>query len=481
MTYDATWVNQADLNTGTVSAGAPTLDVHIGTKGYTDTLVAATSASIINSGITIAAEWKFDIATGASDPGNGKFRLDDVTPQVSASNIYIDDNTDQSVDMGLLISKLTSGDTIYVQERQDSSRALLFEVSGSPTDNTGWWTIPITNGESSGNDIEDKQKCAFLFQYSGSALPHSDLTGLIAPADDHTQYAHIDARRAFTNPVSGATPTLDEHLTTKLYVDDKTVNEIAYNLPLTGVVDIEVDFIGTLRTEDTGATGDVATDWAVSNQHAFLLVNSITGSGTVTISGASLSESTAVTVPVDSETLTVATTGYYQTDKKWWEVINIDIPAGISAINYDYGVVGYPDLGNRNFRILGYRCDAFASGTNPDFRLIIEKVQDDGSKKMSIVLLEDIGVDADAAGDQIIDHLRTSGDDRSYDPDVSDIWNNNTTITFKQLDFNTFFTSNENDIMAADGHEGYIIRIEGEGGGISNVDYITIHLFYELI
>ena len=659
MTYDATWVNQADLNTGTVSAGTPTLDEHINTKGYTDTLVAATSASIINSGITIAAEWRFDSSTTASDPGSGKFRLDNITPQVSASNIYINDDTEQDVDMGLLISKLALGDAIYIQERKDSSRALLFEVNGSPTDNTGWWTIPITNGVSSINDLENGEKCGFLFQYSGSALPHSGLTGLIAPADDHTQYSHIDGRRAFTNPVSGSTPTLDEHLTTKLYVDtppitgssdyyqmtvsaatpghseglfswddnDHTLRifndipamaiqvgqeviirvrnetgvqiddgtpvrgvgssqglitvtpsqgnslnnlrttgiathnipnntngyitiigqvrdidtsawsggdtlyvsptaageltdirpkspniahaiatvsisdatsgsifafsspartdpmqEIAYTLPLTGVVDTSVDFIGTLRNEALGATGDVATDWAVSNQHVFIYINSITGSGDITITGTSLPEASAVPSAGDVEVLPASATGYLQTDRKWWEVTNIDVETpAISAIDFDYGVVGYPDMGNRNFRIIGYRCDAYATGNSPDFRLIIEKVDDTGGKNMDIVLLEDIGVDSGAIGNQIIDHLRIGADDRSYDPAVTDIWDNDTTFTFKQLDFNDYFADGVNDILGGDHHEGYIIRIEGEGGGITNVDFITIHLFYELI
>ena len=157
------------------------------------------------------------------------------------------------------------------------------------------------------------------------------------------------------------------------------------------------------------------------------------------------------------------------------------IPGGISAINYNYGVVGYPDLGNRDFAILGYRCEAFASGVNPDFRLIIQKVQDDGSKQMSIVILEDIGVDADAAGNQIVDHVRTGGDDRSYDPAVTDIWDNNTQLVFKQLDFNQYFSGGENTFLAENNDEGYIIRIEGEGGGISNVDFIIIHLYFQII
>jgi hypothetical protein len=680
-------------------------------QAYTDTAIQAASASIVQTGVTIASEWRFSSATDATDPGNGKFKLNNATQNLSTA-MYVDDLNRQGVDMGLLISRLNTGDIIYIQERDDSSKALLFEVSASATDNVGWWTIPLQNGQGSGESIINNKNCAFIFQYSGAPVVHSGLTGL--SADDHTQYMPTDASRAFSNPVSGATPTKDAHLTTKLYTDtqsqlasanaltqanlytdtqsqlasanaltqantysesasanalvqankyadalptsaadafqlttglsapnwkegllswddgdhtlrlfndvsamaiqvgqetilpvrnetgatipdgtpvylsgvtisqgkprlliglaksdnsltlinpsvathsianntdgyctqygfvrdidtsgfiagvplyvspvsagqltqtlplspnrqaiiglpmnshatsgalfvnpallsDKT-QVIVYTLPLTGVTDSTVDLTGSLRTEAAGATTTVAADWAVSNQHAFILVNSITGSGTITISGASLSESTAVPVSPDFEEIPgVSATGYYQTSKKWWEVTDIVIPGGISAINFDYGVVGYPDLGNRDFVILGYRCEAFAAGVSPDFRLIIEKIQDDGNKKMSVVIVEDIGVDSGAAGNQIVDHIRTGADERSYDPAVSSIWDNDTQIVFKQLDFNTYFSSNENRFNAEDNDEGYLIRIEGEGGGISNVDFIIIHLYFQII
>ena len=64
---------------------------------------------------------------------------------------------------------------------------------------------------------------------SGSGVTsHGDLTGL--SADDHTQYSKADGTRAFTGAVSGATPTVGAHLTTKDYVDLSI-----YNLGVTAV------------------------------------------------------------------------------------------------------------------------------------------------------------------------------------------------------------------------------------------------------
>ena len=51
----------------------------------------------------------------------------------------------------------------------------------------------------------------------GGVTAHSSLTGL--SADDHTQYTLANGTRAFTSTVSGVTPTLSPHLTTKGYVD----------------------------------------------------------------------------------------------------------------------------------------------------------------------------------------------------------------------------------------------------------------------
>jgi hypothetical protein len=255
---------------------------------------------------------------------------------------------------------------------------------------------------------------------------------------------------------------------------------LTYSLPLAGVVDNEVPLTGTFREVDSGETGDLATDWGVQNQHVYIFVNSLTGSGTVTFTGASLNESNGVVDSTSSESVTVDAAGtYYQTNKKWWELTNIDIPPEISAINYDYGVVGYPDMGNRNFRIIGYRVDAYADKAEADFSIIINKVQDDGDKKMSIVQLEDIGVDD--SGDGIVDNLRTGDADRSYLPNVLNFWEQNSILTLKHLDFSVYFASDENDIHSRDAHEGFFIRIEGQGGGISNVDFITMYLYYELL
>ncbi len=255
--------------------------------------------------------------------------------------------------------------------------------------------------------------------------------------------------------------------------------ELIFTIPLTGVTANIFNFIGEYRTVVTGQVASYATDFEVGNHHLMLLVNTLTGSGTITITGASMSEASAVPTVGDTEVITVDATGRYQSDKKWWEITDITI-AGFTAVDYDIEIIGYPDLGNRNFRIIGYRMEAYAGGINPDLGFDMWKVQDDGAKKMTLVPFESIGVDANNGTNQIVDGLRTLANDRSFNPTVGTLWASGQTLCLKQTDFDSFFVSDEVTFESLTKGEGFVVRLRGEdgagGGGISNVDFVTIWL-----
>ncbi len=315
----------------------------------------------------------------------------------------------------------------------------------------------------------------------------------------------------FTRPISpdrvaiGALVVIADAVSGSIYVEPAVFSDkmqvMVFTSPLSGVTDTQIPLIGVFDTIGTSATGDVATDWSVQDNHVFIKVNSLVTGGDVVITGDSINEETGVVTLADTETITVYPSAsrpatnvseYYQTDKKWWVVTNIDVSSGtIASINYNYGRIGYPDMGNRNHRFMGYRLEAYSDGIAPDMRFIWNKVDGQHSKKvMHIHPIEDIGVDSDSGGDQIIDHIRTGADDRSYDSPVTQLWENATTIVFKQLDLNDYWTDNPipghvhqpNVIDGQGSNSGYFIRIEGEpdGGGISNVQYIVLKLYYEL-
>lgn len=60
--------------------------------------------------------------------------------------------------------------------------------------------------------------------FTEASIDHGSISGL--GDDDHTQYSLVDGTRAFSGPVSGATPTQNAHLATKLYIDQAVSNAV---------------------------------------------------------------------------------------------------------------------------------------------------------------------------------------------------------------------------------------------------------------
>ena len=59
---------------------------------------------------------------------------------------------------------MSSGNKIYVQQFEDATKAQLWSVTSDPTDNTGWWTIPVSlDDEAPGGVLIDGKECLFLF------------------------------------------------------------------------------------------------------------------------------------------------------------------------------------------------------------------------------------------------------------------------------------------------------------------------------
>jgi hypothetical protein len=257
---------------------------------------------------------------------------------------------------------------------------------------------------------------------------------------------------------------------------ESQTQEVTWSLPLTGVVDAEFNFLGEFRTITSGEVGDYATDFPAGNNHLGILVNSYTGDGTLRITGTSISESSAVPDVGDTEDITIDATGRYQSSKKWLEVTNIQaLGLGITAIDYDVELIGYPDQGNTDFRIAGIRMECFAAGVSARVGFNLWKVQDDGDKKCTLVLIESMGV-SETTTEQV-DSKRAGARDFTA---TGSIWLNNTNFTFKQTDYDTYFVAGETSFESSTKDEGYILQMRGEdgsgGGTINQVDFVVLFL-----
>jgi hypothetical protein len=293
----------------------------------------------------------------------------------------------------------------------------------------------------------------------------------------------VEINAAYTLPTAdgsanqGIVTDAAGNLTFSSHVGD----EFAYltnNIPVSGVTSTDLTWLGEARTHASGQTADYATDFACNNQHGVLNVTALVGTATVTFTGVSMSESSGIPTAAITEAITVDATGRYQTDTKWLEVTNIAWVGGTSK-TYDVEVIGYIDAQNRDFSIEGMRVDMTSGGVNSDILIEIIKVQDDGAGKMSLVVMEALGVDA--ATNTYVDEKRTAGNDRSYTTS-SAMWSTGQNFCLKQGDYSSFFSSDENVFEGSTKAEGYIIQLSGTGGGnINNVDMLNLAIILKFI
>jgi len=114
----------------------------------------------ITGGITVALEWKFKTSILETDPGNGNFNYNSATPS-NIDKIFVDQFTKGGGDPRIILEHLGYGDVLLVQQKDDASKYVFFTVSGTTTDNTGWWTIPVIH-ENSGTLPDNNATCVFL-------------------------------------------------------------------------------------------------------------------------------------------------------------------------------------------------------------------------------------------------------------------------------------------------------------------------------
>ena len=115
----------------------------------------------------LGSVWEFDSNTTASDPGSGKFRLNNAT-QSSATAMYVSQTSGNGVDYAGVFGAMRSGDRLYVQDEEDSSRFHILTLTGTGTDNGAWWTFPLTV-EDSGSDLVNAKDDGFIFHWTSGA------------------------------------------------------------------------------------------------------------------------------------------------------------------------------------------------------------------------------------------------------------------------------------------------------------------------
>jgi hypothetical protein len=97
---------------------------------------------------SILGQYKVSTTT-TPPPTSGHVRYNNAT-QTSATSLYIHDETQDGIDIDLLLRRISIGTPLTVQDKDDHTNYQIYEVTGAPIDNGTYFEIPVTINSSGG-------------------------------------------------------------------------------------------------------------------------------------------------------------------------------------------------------------------------------------------------------------------------------------------------------------------------------------------
>jgi len=231
-------------------------------NGNNSITINATSGG--GGGASVSFPWKFKDPTASADPGSGQFRLNNTIPS-GITEIYVNNFTNNGIDASNLLNILDVGDVIYIQQNDDATRAVLFTVSASTVDNTGWFTIPVQYQQ--GSQIPKKDKiCGWIFASTGA----EDNTvsnigagqGVFKQRNGNDfEFYSLSGGGSTTISVVNDTIIIGTAIPPSMntYVTGGTYNDVTDTITLTRNDAVTIDITGVTDTFTTGATYDNGT------------------------------------------------------------------------------------------------------------------------------------------------------------------------------------------------------------------------------
>jgi len=102
--------------------------------------------------------YRFSTNTAMADPGAGQYRIN-TSLFVSATALALDVVTDNGTDVTSVLSSILTGDLLYVQTQASSANWARYQVTAAPTNQGGWFQIPVTPVSSGGTAPNNNAPC----------------------------------------------------------------------------------------------------------------------------------------------------------------------------------------------------------------------------------------------------------------------------------------------------------------------------------
>jgi hypothetical protein len=196
-----------------------------GTLAYLQDLTNLTGITTIGA-VTYVANTNNQTA---SDPGSGKLKWNNLV-QSASTYIYIDNITDDNVDINKLLQRVSIGSILYIQKQSDSEINQAWTVTGI-TNNSGWWTIGVSLLHSLGS-LSNNNKIEVLLQVVGastsSAFGSIQVIDLVGGINVNTV---LPTTIQWTNVEFSGT-SLNYTGASRIYIQATGNYEISYNLVL---------------------------------------------------------------------------------------------------------------------------------------------------------------------------------------------------------------------------------------------------------
>ena len=122
----------------------------------------------VSGGGALSGQYRFSTSIVAADPGPGRFRYDAVA-YAAVTQIFIDDFTNQGVDISNILALMTTGDRLYIQAEQDSNEFAVWDITAPATDNVGWFTIDVSL-VSNGDLLSNNDRTLIILQIGGALV-----------------------------------------------------------------------------------------------------------------------------------------------------------------------------------------------------------------------------------------------------------------------------------------------------------------------